>query len=331
MTTAVAAPPPVSLPRRTLRILLALFVVAAGLSLAGVSLAPAPAQAAPVAIDQCNGRNAGPAGATTGITCSVTVVNTINGGARSSSVTVARTCSLNPCDPSDTAGLLTSVTTNYTDVVTDIAQCNNSGNDAAPPLITCTVTVTNNISADTPGAQPEGPATVNQCNGSATSGGPYGSMALLVCSPFPATTDPATATVIQCNDSVTGGGSTADCAVPASDVSPAIPIRVRQCNNSGIAGGTLLTCDTLIITNITAAVVTTTPTPTTGGGTSTGGTATGTSTTPQITLVPSGGVPAGANTGGGLSPSGLLALGTALLLSAATTALLGWRRAARRR
>jgi hypothetical protein len=306
-----------------LRILLALFLVAAGLSLAGVSLAPTPAQAAPVSINQCNARLAGPAGATTGITCTVTVVNVINGGLRSSTVTVTRLCSLNPCDPTDTAGVLRTVTTSYADVVTDIDQCNGSGNDAAPPLITCNVTVTNNISADTPGAQPVTAATVNQCNRSGTGLGTYGGTppGPLVCDPFPATTNPATATVIQCNDSVTGGGSTADCAVAsASRVSSAIPIRVRQCNNSGIAGGTLLTCRTAITTNVTAAVVT--PAPTTGGGTS---------TTPQITAVPSGGVPAGADSGGGLSPSGLLALGTALLLSAAATALLGWRRAVRTR
>jgi hypothetical protein len=300
-----------------LRILLALFVVAAGLSLAGVSLAPTRAQAAPVSIAQCNDRLAGPAGATTGITCTVTVVNVINGGARSSTVTVTRLCSLNPCDPTDTAGVLRTVTTSYTDVVTDINQCNRSGNDAAPPLITCTVTVTNNISADTPGAQPVTAATVKQCDGS---GGPgqYAGQGPLVCNPFPATT--TNATVTQCNGSVDGGGSAAVCSVaPASDVSPAIPITVNQCNDSGRAGGTLLTCSTSLLTNIIPVAATSTPSASSG-----------TATTPQITAVPSGGVPAGADSGGGLSPSGLLALGTALLLSAAATALLGWRRAARK-
>src|SRR5688500_18886010 len=185
MTTSAAATT-VSLPRRTWRVLLAMIVIAAGFSLAGLALAPTPAQAVPVTIDQCNNRNAGPAGATTGITCTVTVVNVINGGLRSSTVTVTRTCSLNPCLTGDLAGVLTSVTTSYSDIVDEITQCNDSGNDAAPPLITCTVTVTNNISADTPGAEPVTAATVNQCNGSATSGGPYAGMALLVCSPFPA-------------------------------------------------------------------------------------------------------------------------------------------------
>src|SRR5687768_633876 len=172
--TTVAARMPIALPRRTLRILLALFVVAAGLSLAGISLAPTPAQAAPVSIDQCNGQNGGPAGATTGIVCAVTVVNTINGGARSSTVTVARTCSLEPCEPGDTAALLRTVTTSYPDVVTTIAQCNDSANDAAPPLVTCTVSVINNISADTPNAQPVTAATVDQCVGTGGGGGQYG-------------------------------------------------------------------------------------------------------------------------------------------------------------
>jgi hypothetical protein len=315
--TTVAAAMPISLPRRTLRILLALFVVAAGLSLAGVSLAPTPAQAAPVSIAQCNGQNGGPSGATTGITCAVTVVNTINGGARSSTVTVTRTCSSEPCEPGDTGGLLRSVTTSYPDVVTSIAQCNNSGNDAAPPLITCTVSVTNNISADTPGAQPVTAATVNQCVGTGGGGGQYGGQGPLVCNPFPASTSGATVT--ECNGSVNGGGSAAVCSVaPASDVSPAIPITINQCNGTGNAGGTLLTCSASVLTNITAAVVTAAPT-------ASGGTA-----TPQITAVPTGGVPAGADEPGGLSPSGLLALGTALLMAAAATALLGWRRAARK-
>ena len=189
MTTfaaATAAPP----PRRTWRVLLAMVVIAGGLLPRRGRLAPTPAQAVPVTIDQCNGRNAGPAGATTGITCTVTVVNMINGGPRSSTVTVTRTCSLNPCDSGGHRRPATSVTTSYTDIVNEITQCNDSGNDAAPPLITCTVTVTNNISADTPGAQPVTAATVNQCNGSGTGGGPYGgTTGPLVCNPYPASTD----------------------------------------------------------------------------------------------------------------------------------------------
>ena len=322
MTTS-AAVTVVSLPRRTWRVLLAMIVIAAGFSLAGLALAPTPAQAVPVTIDQCNGQNGGPAGATTGITCTVTVVNVINGGLRSSTVTVTRTCGLEPCETGDVVDELRSITTSYTDIVDEITQCNDSGNDAAPPLITCTVTVTNNISADTPGAQPVTPATVNQCNGSGTGGGTYGGTppGPLVCDPFPASTDPSTATVVQCNDSVTGGGSTAVCDVAtASTVSPAIPIRVNQCNNTGNAGGTLLTCSTSVQTNIIAVAAPSTTPPATDDSTDS-------ATTPQISRVPSGGVPAGAGDGQGLSPTGLMALGGGLLLCGTATALLGWRAA----
>jgi len=304
--------------------LLALTLITSGLSVLGLALPSSPAQAANVALAQCNDRNAGPLGATTGITCDVTVVNVINGGVTSSTVTVTRQCSLEPCD----AGNVTSTTTSSSDLVTNINQCNRSGNDAAPPLITCTVTVTNNISADTPGAQPVTAATVNQCVGTGTGGGLYGAVGPLVCDPYPATT--SNATVTQCNGSVTGGGSTAACTVAtASRVSPAIPIRVNQCNGTGNAGGTLLTCRTSITTNITAAVLPTgtgspTPTTSTSGGTSTA-TPTSSGTPQQITQVPSGGVPAGAGSTVGLGESGALMLGGGLLLAAMAAGLLGLR------
>ena len=312
MSTTSAAQEPTA--HRAWRILLALIVIASGFSLAGLTLSAAPAQAANVTINQCNDRNAGPTGATTGITCTVTVVNTIRGGQTSSTVTVTRQCSLTPCAPGNG-----SFTTSSSNLVTRVTQCNGSGNDAAPPLITCNVTVTNNISADSLAARPRTAATVNQCVGTGTGGGLYGGTGPLVCDPYPAST--TNATVTQCNGSVTGGGSTAVCSVATgSRISAAIPIRVNQCNGTGNAGGTLLTCRTTIRTNITAARATTTPTAaaTPGAG------------TPQITAVPSGGVPAGGGTGGGLGQGALLSLGGALLLAGSATALLGWRAARER-
>ena len=86
----------------------------------------------------------------------------------------------------------------------------------APPLITCNVDITNNVSAETPGARTVTAATVNQCVGSGTGGGNYGAFPALVCDPYPATT--TNATVTQCNGSVTGGGSTANCSVASSSV-----------------------------------------------------------------------------------------------------------------
>ncbi len=57
-----------------------------------------------------------------------------------------------------------------TSLVTSVNQCNGSDNDAAHP-ITCRVNITNNISADTPGARPVTAATSNQCVGSGNGGG----------------------------------------------------------------------------------------------------------------------------------------------------------------
>ncbi|MGB9376273.1 MAG: hypothetical protein WCB04_02045 [Mycobacteriales bacterium] len=312
---------------------IALMALTGALLVLGFALQRTPADAATQSIAQCNNRLAGPMGATTGLDCDVTIVNTISGGVTSSTTTLIRTCTLDPC-----AGGNGTFVTNSTSLVTSVSQCNGSSNDAAHP-ITCHVRITNNISADTPNSAPVSAATVNQCNGSAGGGGQYGANAPLVCDPFPATTTGATVT--QCNGSVTGGGSTAVCSVgTASTISPAIPISVNQCNGTGNAGGTLLTCDVTITSNITAAV-TPTPTPTgTSGGAGTGtGTGTGTSTGsgtgtsngsgsglglsgPQVPNVPVGGVSTG---GGSTSHSGnglLMGFGITLLLAAAASVML---------
>jgi len=226
----------------------ALIVLTGAFSVAELALPASVANAATLTIDQCNNVAASPQGATTGLTCTVTVVNTISGSTRGSVTTVTRQCTLAPCAPGNGT-----FTTRSPNLVTTITQCNGSGNDAAPPLITCRVTITNNISANTPGAQPVTAATVNQCVGTGGGGGFYlGTSNPLVCDPFPAST--TNATVTQCNGSVTGGGSTAVCSVAtASKISPAIPVRVNQCNGTGNKGGTLLTCATSITTNITSA------------------------------------------------------------------------------
>ena len=132
---------------------------------AGIALQAPAARAAPLTVDQCSNVGPGAAGATTGMTCTITVVNTISGGTTSSTTTLTRLCSLDPC-PSGNGTFVSS----STDLVTTVNQCNASGNDAAHPT-TCDVTITNNISADTPGAQPVTAATVNQCVGSGGGGG----------------------------------------------------------------------------------------------------------------------------------------------------------------
>lgn len=305
--------------------ILALSVIA--LAFAGVVSLATPAAA--VTLDQCNGVGPGPAGATTGMDCTVTVVNSIVSGVTSSTTTLTRTCSLDQCP-----GGNGTFTTTSTSLVTQVTQCNGSDNDAAHP-ITCTVDIINNISADTPGVGAPTAATVNQCVGTGTGGGKFGATGPLVCDPFPASTSGATVT--QCNGSVTGGGSTADCSVASgSSVSPALPVSINQCNGTGNAGGTLLTCRASIRTNITAAVPSPTPTPVatvipvatptpTPTATPTArptprptarptARPTGKPTSPQISATPNGGVATGEGPGDSGPNLGLLAIAAGMLL-----------------
>jgi len=295
---------------------MALVVGISAFSITGLVL-PSSASAATKGIEQCNGLNGSPTGATTGLTCTVTVVNTIDGPKRGSTTTLTRRCTLGPCRGGN--GTFTSKSTS---VVTSIKQCNSSANDAAPPRVTCRVRVTNNISSNTPRAKSVSAATVNQCVGSGKGGGKFGTTGPLVCDPFPASTTGATVT--QCNGSVTGGGSTAVCSVAsASKVSSAIPVKVNQCNGTGNKGGTLLTCSTSIINNVT------TPGDTSAGTTdsdTTDNTATTDSdSTPQVSDVPSGAAEAGGGSTAGLNHVGPLMLGGGLLLAAMMSALFGLR------
>ena len=290
-------------------------------ALAAMVLASPAAHAATLSVDQCNNIGPGPGGATTGMNCTITVVNTISGGTSGSTTTVTRQCSLDPCPPGN--GTFSS---SSTDLVTSINQCNGSDNDAAHP-ISCSVSITNNISADTPGATLT-TATVNQCVGSGGGGG-----GTVNCNPFPANTTGATVT--QCNGSANGGGGTVDCALaPGSLVSPAIAITVNQCNGTGNPGGSVLTCRTSITTNLTAAPApSASPTPTPSASpTPTQSPAATVTASPtalgfvarQISRVPSGGVQAGGGSTDGLQHRGLLVFGVVLLVAAALTAL--WRR-----
>jgi hypothetical protein len=281
--------------------LAALVLLTGALSIAGLALQPSVAQAATIGINQCNGHDKAAEGATTQMNCTVTVVNTLSGTTTSSTTTVTRLCTLGPC--SSPNGTFTSSSTS---LVTNVTQCNASDNDAAHP-INCDVTITNNISANTPGAQPVTAATVNQCVGSGTGGG-----GTTNCLPFPATTTGATVT--QCNGSGNGGGGTVNCSVgTASKVSPAIPITVNQCNGTGNPGGSVVTCRTNLITNITAAASATPSAQVTR--VPTGAVASGTPSA-QVTAVPTGAVASGdgSTSGGGNDAQGLLA--AALLFAA---------------
>ena len=299
MRTALATVPTRALTsRRPWHLALIALLLAGAFSFAVGALMPSVAQAADLTVKQCNGQGPGAMGATTGMTCSVTVVNTIKGKKTSSTTTVTRHCSLGPCAHGNGTFV-----THSTDLVTSVRQCNGSDNDAAHPII-CRVTIINNISGNASGSQPVSAATVNQCVGSGKGGG--GSV---LCNPYPATTTGATVT--QCNGSANGGGATADCRVATSSrISAAIPIRVNQCNGTGNPGGSIVRCRTTLTTNIRGVRSTT---PTTGSTTTTP-----TTTTPgQVTRVPGGGVQAGAGSGSGLPDGRLLTLGSSLLAAAA--------------
>lgn len=304
---SAAAPARGSSRRLTHSVLvLSLVVLTGAFSAMGATLSPATAHAATPNIAQCNDIGPSAEGATTAMTCTVTVTNTISkGGATHSTTTLTRDCKLGPCPPGNGT-----FTTSSSSLVTNVAQCNGSDNDSAHPIV-CDVTIVNNISADTPGALPLTAATVNQCVGSGQGGGGVGTTG---CDPYPATT--TSATITQCNGSGNGGGGGVACTVAsASRVSPAIPVRVNQCNGTGNPGGTIVRCRTRITTNITAVSAGTTATPAAGVAGS------------QVTRLPTGGVQTGGGSTAGLRDTGLLALGGALLLAA----LLGAKGTARRR
>jgi hypothetical protein len=284
-----------SAQRRPWHVALMALLLAGAFSFAMAAVAPSAAQAADLSVRQCNGVGPGANGATTGMRCTVTVVNTITkSGKTSSTTTVTRQCSLGPCPHGN--GTFTSHSTN---LVTSVNQCNGSDNDSAHPIV-CRVTITNNINANAPGASPVTAATVNQCVGSGKGGG-----GTVNCSPYPASTTGATVT--QCNGSANGGGAMADCHVATSSkVSPAIPIRVNQCNGTGNPGGSIVRCHTSLTTNILGTSATATPT----------------STPAQVTRVPGGGVQAGDGTSARLVDVRLLTLGGSLLLAATGGVLL---------
>jgi hypothetical protein len=274
--------------RRPWHVAMLALLLAGAFSFALAAVSPSVAEAANLSVRQCNGQGPGAMGATTGMRCTVTVVNTITkSGKTSSTTTVTRQCSLDPCAHGNGTFV-----THSTNLVTRVNQCNGSGNDSAHPIV-CRVTITNNINAKAPGAQPVTAATVNQCVGSGKGGG-----GTVDCSPYPASTTGATVT--QCNGSANGGGATADCRVATSSrISPAIPIRVNQCNGTGNPGGSIVRCRTTLTTNVLGAAAAT-PTPA------------------QVSRVPGGGVQAGGGSGAGLPDGRLLALGGSLLVAAAT-------------
>jgi len=204
-----------------------------------------PASAATVSFSQCNGRGAGIGGAPLSVTCSISIVNTIDANGGTSAVVYSRVCTLNAC---------TGDTTNSSDVIDAVHQCNGSDNVGGSATV-CTIDIVNNISIDAPAAATA--LTLNQCIGSGGGGGTN----MTACIP----SSSGSATVVQCNGSGTGGGGLMNCTATGT-VSASFPVSVDQCNGSENGGGSSVTCSTSITTNVVDTSVGG-GTPGTGGGT----------------------------------------------------------------
>lgn len=215
-----------------------------GATMIWVGATSEPADAATIAVNQCNFNETG---AAREIRCDVTVVNTLDVATGITSSTVTTTV----CEGAPGAALcVTTPGAATTDIVNSVNQCNNSAN-AGGSVVTCNVNVVNTIT----GTGSTSPATVNQCIGSGQGGG---AAPTTLCVPPTAVVG---ADVIQCNTAGNGGGATerVKCTVPTSTVSALWPVTIVQCNDSANGGGDLVTCNAQITSTVLAAA----PAPTT--------------------------------------------------------------------
>jgi len=199
------------------------------------------ANAAPIEVEQCLGTdNVGGQN----VECTVTVVNNLNQatGLATSTLTVVECHGAANAVPT-----CVTTTTNNTDLVLEITQCDGSGNGGGG-TVNCSVNVTNNVT----GAGSASPVTINQCVGS---GGGGGTEPTVVCSPLGSTTN---ATVTQCNGSgnLGGGDNRVLCTVNAAGTETSlIPVKISQCNGSGNDGGAYVTCSSIVNSQIIPAPV----------------------------------------------------------------------------
>ena len=233
-------------------------------------------------VDQCS--NTGSVGGDT-ITCDVTITNNF---------------AYNPATPGTPTGLATVVTSivctgsavcpvggTVTSLVpiTVITQCNNAGLGGAS-TVTCTVTVTNNLSGWPVGAAID--SSVSQCQ----SPGLVNTLTCVATPPGnnrPGTAGPGGQSVSQCNSSGGAGGTMTCTATAPPSEDTGLPITIQQCNASGPNGASTVTC-TATITNNFLGTRGETPTPTTPTPTSPGATSpTGTSPTPTSSTGTKGG------------------------------------------
>jgi len=173
-----------------------------------------------------------------GAVCETTVVNTITPSGASAVVTV-RECVGSAGVPDATC---TTTTQPLSEAVTAVNQCDGSINGGGGTLL-CSIVVTNNFVGITP-APTVTAATVNQCNGSVTTG------TVRACNPDPATT--TSATITQCNGSGNGGGASLTCTATGTQ-SSGLSFIIDQCNGSSNGGGTRTVCSASITNNVLAA------------------------------------------------------------------------------
>jgi hypothetical protein len=198
-----------------------------------------------------------------GLICQISIVNRINSGGGSATVTV-RECHGAAGDPT---AACTTTTTSLTTPVTNVTQCNAAINGGGGTL-RCNVWVINNFYGLSPAVTA---VTVNQCVGS-------GDGIANNCDPFPATTSGATVT--QCNGSANGGTLVRlECTATGTEPSSR-GVTINQCNGSANGGGALVICSAKVTNNVVQA----TPAPTASSGQGSGATprptAPGTSTAP---------------------------------------------------
>ncbi len=167
-------------------------LAALGLTAVALETNTTSASAATVSFSQCNGHDAGdPAGAALSVNCSISIVNTIDANGATSAVVYHRTCTLGGC---------TGDVSSSANVINEVHQCNASDN-AGGSTTTCTVDITNYVSADAPAAATA--ITLNQCIGSGGGGGAN----VVAC----IASSQGSPTVTQCNGSGNGGGATLVC------------------------------------------------------------------------------------------------------------------------
>jgi hypothetical protein len=260
-------------PRR-LRVV-ATGVIAAATVLLGLGLLATlgghPASAATTSVSECN--NTGTVGGDT-IACTITVTNNFT---------------YNPATPDDPTGSATIVTiisctgsascptsgsTTSAVPVAGITQCNAAGLGGAS-TVTCTATVTNNLTGYPIGAAID--STVTQCQNP-------GGVTTLTCVATPpgndraGTAGPGGQSVTQC-DASGGAGGTMTCTVTAPpSQSTGLPTAISQCGASGPTGASTVTCTATITNNFiastspsTSTTATATSSTTTGGSGSSGG------------------------------------------------------------